>query len=108
MSNDLTLEKLKINERLMDVERSMAEARPIREEILSSLNRIDKRIEILDHKINGNGKPGIEDRIKNIELMERIRKESHDNIIKIGIGAITALCITVLTWVGKLILLLLK
>lgn len=107
-SESLTLEKLEIHKRLVEVEKNLAESKPIREQILDTLKKLDKSIEAINYKINGNGRPGIEERLRLIEITELSRQKAHDNIIKIGIGAITALSVTILSWIGKLIIAFIK
>lgn len=104
MSDGLTLEKLRIDERLREVEKHMAEAVPVRDNILASLNRLETSVIRLEHKIVGNGTPGIEHRVLKLESAEELRQKQHSNIMKVAIGAITALMISIASFIGKIIL----
>lgn len=100
-NNDLTLEKLKIDERLRKVELDLAEAKPIREQILEKLEKIDKSVEKLDHKINGNGTPGIESRLKDIENAEGSRKKAVDTVVKAALTSMVMGIGSFIYWLVK-------
>lgn len=107
-NNDLTLEKLKIDERLRKVELDLAEAKPIREQILDKLEKIDKSVEKLDHKINGNGNPGIDDRLKAIEASEEGRKKTVDTVIKAALTSMVCAIGSFIYWVAKTLIITIK
>lgn len=96
MGDDLTLEKLKIDERLRDVELHMAEAKPIREEIAKSLGRIEKTMESVDSKLDSHEK-----RISGIEASEESRKKSVENVMKVAWGALTMAIGAAVIWILK-------
>lgn len=113
MSNsDLTLEKLKIDERLRKLElehaQEVTETKMFRDQLSKDVHEIKESVKSIIHKIDGNGSPGIDDRLKAIEDYQERRKESDKTIIKIATGAITALIITIAAWLGKGILALIK
>lgn len=107
-NNDLTLEKLKIDERLRKVELDLAEAKPIREQILDKLEKIDKSVEKLDHRINGNGNPGIDDRLKAIEASEEGRKKTVDTVVKAALTSMVCAIGSFIYWVAKTLIITIK
>lgn len=106
MDDGLTLEKLRIDERLREVEKTMAEAKPVRDEIVRSLNRLEKSVESISYSINGNsetGVDGLEKRLYRIEESEQSRKKSIEAIIKLAIGALTMSVGAAIMWVLKVV-----
>lgn len=108
MGDDLTLEKLKINERLMEVERHMIEAKVGREHLITAVDKLEKTIDRIDHKINGNGEPGIDDRVKSLEGAEEKRIEAHKGFMNILSGLITTAVVAFLAAIGAAIIAVLK
>ena len=98
MASDLTLEKLKIDERLRAVEVNVAEARPIRQKILDSLKKIDTSYERIDLKLDAH-----EIRLTKIEGADEARQKSMDNIMKIAIGSLTMAIGAAVMWFLKFI-----
>lgn len=98
MGDDLTLEKLKIDERLREVELHMAEAKPVREEIAKSLVRMEKTLESVDGKLDSHEK-----RIAHIEESEEGRKKTVDNIMKVAWGALTMAIGAAVMWIFKVL-----
>lgn len=107
MSDGLTLEKLKIDDRLREVEKHMAEGSIIRQQLVKQLehcatilDKIETRIESLDKRITEleRGEKGRKDAYK----------EAHDGMMKIAIGAITMAIGTFVVWFFKTLTLLIK
>lgn len=115
MGDGLTLEKLKIDERLREVEKHMAEGNPIRQQLMDSVERLEKTLDRIDNKISGNGKDGIEqtvikidNRVKTIEEAEETRKKSTDTIVKAALTSVVMGIGSFLYWAAKTLLTLIK
>lgn len=110
--NKLTLEKLEINERLRKIEIESAqhstETKMFRDQLSKDISEIKESVKAIVHKIDGNGEPGIDDRLKKIESDQEIRKESDKRVIQLATSAFTALIIAAAAWFGKAVLALIK
>lgn len=103
MSDGLTLEKLKIDERLREVEKHMAEGTIIRQQIVKQLehcanilDKIEERMESLDKRVTA------------LESTEKERKKAHDGMMTIAVGAITMAIGTFMVWFFKTLTLMIK
>lgn len=110
--NQLTLEKLEINERLrkleIDYTQSTTETKMFRDQLSKDVHEIKESVKSIVHKIDGNGEPGIDDRLKKIESDQERRKESDKRVIQLATSAFTALIIAAAAWLGKAVLALIK
>lgn len=110
--NQLTLEKLEINERLrkleIDYTQSTTETKMFRDQLSKDVHEIKESVKSIVHKIDGNGEPGIDDRLKKIESDQERRKESDKRVIQLATSAFTALIIAAAAWFGKAVLALIK
>ena len=63
---------------------------------------------ISDLLIPSNGNAGILEQIRELKQERETQRKQHDNMMKIAIGSITALIISIAAWIGKAVLFLLK
>ena len=103
MSDGLTLEKLRIDSRLREVEKHMAEGTIIRQQLVKQLEHCAIILDKIENRIEG-----IDKRVAILESGEKTRKESHDNMIKVAIGAITMALGTFVVWFFKTLTLMMK
>lgn len=112
-NNDLTLEKLKIDERLREVEKQLGEAKIIRENINNSFAEFKESVKELKESLDSikkylmgdpeTGKDGIEQRLAKIENAEIGRKKTVGSILKIALGALTMSVGAAMLWLFKII-----
>jgi len=72
MSEELTLEKLRIDERLRAVEEHMAEGKPIREQLIQSMSILTESITKLEHTVFGNGVNGVVQKVDRLEGLAKV------------------------------------
>lgn len=105
--NQLTLEKLEINERLRKLELEHAqdstETKMFRDQLSKDVKEIKDGLKSMSEKIEGN-----DDRLKAVENDQERRKESDKRIIQLAVSAFTALLLAAMAWLGKAILFLIK
>ena len=92
MGDGLTLEKLKIDERLRAVEAHMAESKPFRENILSAISRLESSVKSIDDKTAP---------IESLRLAEERRIKNQETFNKTIIGTVTLALGTFVLWVIK-------
>lgn len=98
----LTLEKLKIYDRLRSVEDYMSQGIITREHIQKTLENINTTMSSMNNQINGN-ESGIMIRLKELEAEKRQRKEIEQGFMKIAVGSITIAVGSAVLWIVKLI-----
>lgn len=95
MGDGLTLEKLKIDERLRAVEAHMAEAKPFRDNLTASIERLEKTVASINSKIEP---------IEDLKKAEESRRRSQEVMMKSAVGVITLAIGTAVLWVCKVII----
>lgn len=74
MSDGLSLEKLKIHERLAAVESQLIESKSSRDALITSLNQLKETVEKLDHIMFGNGNLGVTHKLDQLmKLADQVR-----------------------------------
>lgn len=74
MSDGLTLEKMKIDERLRSVESHMAEAQEARKNIIGKLETLNVSVVKLEKTVFGNGEKGVVHKLDElVELANQVR-----------------------------------
>ena len=104
IKNDLTLEKLKIDQRLKDIEAYIIEGKLLRIQIKEIMDKQNIRIDILENSIEGKGESkGIRDRVNDLESEDTERKKIKDGFLKVAVGSITMAVGASVLWICKLI-----
>lgn len=101
-ASELTLEKLKIDERLRAVEQYMAQGIIERKSIGDALVELKIAISSVDHRIDG--KKGFEARFQVLETDLKERAKVKGEFIKIAVGSLTMAVGAAVLWVGNVII----
>lgn len=103
-NNDLTLEKLKIDDRLKKIEEFMIEDRFYRIQFKETLQELGGKVSEFQIEIHGHGEvKGLKDKVGILESDFRDRKKNKDGLLKIATGSITLAVGAFVLWVFKLI-----
>lgn len=104
MSSDLTLEKLKIDERLRHIEAYIIEGKVLRIQIKEILQANGARLAYIEEFIDGKGNvSGIKQNMHDLKSEYEERKKTKDSLLKIAVGAITMAVGAFVLWVCKLV-----
>ncbi len=95
MGDGLTLEKLKIDERLRAVEAHMAESKPFRENLAAAIGRLEKSVESINTKIAP---------IEDLKKAEEARRKAQEIMMKSAVGVVTLAVGTAVLWVCKVVI----
>lgn len=106
MGDGLTLEKLKIDERLRAVELSLAESVGVRKQILEAIERIEKKLDKIDPMEKSI--IDINNRLERVENAEEDRKKTVGTVVKTAIGSIVLAVGSFVVWAVKTLIITLK
>lgn len=103
-NSPLSIEKLRIDERLKKIEVFMIEEKFIRDRNIDIMNQVSKRILSLEENVNGRGREkGIQDRVIDLEYKEDKRTKVAEGMLKVAVGSLTLAIGSCMLWLGKLI-----
>ena len=106
----LTIEKLKLHERLLLIEQYIVEGKDQRGQINDTLSKINLRCNNIENMIHGNfdsknakERDGIIRRVEELEDKDASVEKVKNNFLKVAIGSITMAVGAFVLWVCKLI-----
>lgn len=111
MPNDpLSLEKLRIHERLLVIEEYVKEGKDLRSQLNDTMSNINLRTKNMELMIHGDSmstdkysRDGINRRLESIEAKEKGVDKAKETLLKVAVGAITLAIGSCVLWVFRLI-----
>lgn len=107
---NLTIEKLKIHERLLLIEQYILEGKEQRGQINETLNNINIRCKNVEFMVHGEPdsadkeiRDGINRRVEVLEFKDQSVEKVKEHFLKIAVGSITMAVGAFVLWVSKLI-----
>lgn len=105
----LTLEKLRINERLLMIEQYIVEGKDQRAQLNNTMSTINIRMVNIENKILGDPKStekkyrdGMERRLENCEILDADSEKVKGNLLKVAVGSLTMAIGAFVIWACKM------